>query len=526
MENGNGAVGGGQLVPIPRWTCGVSRTSAAFLPHDERRPYKTGLLNGPRLVTWKLHSSTFQKNKFTEMIYTNDGLSSQSKPFLQQPRLIAEKARAALPARLNALDAKLCAAYMCSIIAITTPVVLLPSIAADHIPPSESTAAVAGSALVASLTALSSMGGAIGKFTNGFICQSIGGRNSATRYLAGLSFFSFLLSTSAKIHGLALIGMEFCSSIMWTAMTVIIAEEYANDQEKFTSAIMALSLSSTFGTVLTKIIGTTLLRYFHWHYVARAGAVVALLGALVMKNLRDAKQDSTEGSMRIRKMRTARTKCQSDPVRSISSSLYNVLGNRLFWQVGVSHAMVFLARSSDKVFGTFLRDVTGVPRYDWLSVSLTIGFVHGLFTSRQQPVSLNFLRKRYSKAVLSALALAICANQHVSSVFGGPVPLALAAAVASGAMASSVSFQFYQLPAACAKRYGENKAICLSLLDGLGFFVGVPVWVTIGRIVGCERIGRHGWTLAWSLLAGLFAFGGSLMLSAAPSILETNDKKG
>ena len=48
-------------------------------------------------------------------------------------------------------------------------------------------------------------------------------------------------------------------------------------------------------------------------------------------------------------------------LNDICDSAFRVLSNRAFWMVGFAHATAFLARSSDKLLGAFVRDVTGLP---------------------------------------------------------------------------------------------------------------------------------------------------------------------
>lgn len=103
-----------------------------------------------------------------------------------------------------------------------------------------------------------------------------------------------------------------------------------------------------------------------------------------------------------------------------------------------------------------------------LTSFVTLGFVHGLMTGKKfHMLELDSDKKRYVKngyryAAVSALGLALCANSKVAALLGKNC-IAAAIAAASCAMASAISFQFYQLPAKAATLFGENKAICVSV---------------------------------------------------------------
>ena len=166
-----------------------------------------------------------------------------------------------------------------------------------------------------------------------------------------------------------------------------------------------------------------------------------------------------------------------------------------------------------------------------LTASVTLGFIHGLATSRDFPDRTaqgkkSMLEQRYWTAVISALLLAVCArvggwfqHHHLHHYF--PMLVAMAIAVASGAMASSLSFQFYQIPNMVASVYGENQAVCLSLIDGVGYIIVAPVWSLVGRIVAMDDV--LGWTAAWILLAVLIGTGGVVTGLSLPIIWERQE---
>lgn len=96
-------------------------------------------------------------------------------------------------------------------------------------------------------------------------------------------------------------------------------------------------------------------------------------------------------------------------------------------------------------------------------------------------------------------------------------------ALASGIMASSIGFQFFQIPNLVANiAFHDHKAVVISFSDGVGFFFAAPMWAAIGRIVSMPHLG---WTVAWAILAAIYALGGVLMVKALPPVLMKEAKQ-
>ena len=276
---------------------------------------------------------------------------------------------------------------------LALPVILIPVIAADPyaagaiIPETAST--LSSAAFVGQIVSISVLGAGVGKLFNGFICKAIGGRVSGSIYMFGLAAFSLLLSTTSLYHSIAIAGMEFCASIMWTAVSVLMANKFENDPDpkKFTAAITSLSLASTSGTLIAKTFGGALLSMFHWRQVCFFATFAALLGSAVLffsVNDTDSSGSQTKGGSKTRLkiannggrrkniqssnsmvISKAGSKEMNDSnengLAGIISSISTVMANPLFWMVGFSHFCSFIVRSSDKVLGTFIFDATHLP---------------------------------------------------------------------------------------------------------------------------------------------------------------------
>ena len=262
-------------------------------------------------------------------------------------------------------DAAIITTYAFTQIAISLPVIMIPVIAADPFGPGVINT-MNTATFVGSIVSISTFGAGCGKIVNGFVCKAIGGRQSGIIYMLGLAFFSLLLSTTYSIHGYAIAGMEFCASMMWTAMSVLMAERYEKNAVKFTSAIMSLSLASTTGTLIAKTFGGVLLSQFHWRQVCLLSACAGVLGSALLyltMEAGDVQVKSTDKSIDV----STRKEVKKDrpSVESIKSSFTNVLGNKMFFAVAFAHFTSFIIRSSDKVLGSFIVDATDLPSMYW-----------------------------------------------------------------------------------------------------------------------------------------------------------------
>lgn len=131
------------------------------------------------------------------------------------------------------------------------------------------------------------------------------------------------------------------------------------------------------------------------------------------------------------------------------------------------------------------------------------------------------LKKNYKLSVLSTLGLAVCGMAKVGAFVSSPIAMASAVTLFSGIMASTVSFQFYQIPNLVSNTmFSDNFALCLSLIDGLAFFVTAQVLMANKAILG-----NFGWSASWTFLAMIFGWGGSIMMKAMPPVLNQEQQE-
>jgi len=435
----------------------------------------------------------------------------------------------AVTAKIDKQDFAIVASYFLGAISIATPVILLPMIEKDPF----SSVAISntkllpneGAAFVATIMSLSVLGSAFGKFINGFVVKSIGPKLSAGLYLLAISAFSMLLSTTDKVHGYAIAGMEFCFTIMWPACNVLFSNRYERDTKKLSNLVTFLSLGSTGGNLLTKILGAMLLRHYHWRDVARMSSVASIIGSVFMFCVvKDVKSGGEKRNILFTKGGSQMNDGFS--FHSIYNSLRHILGSPMFWIIGFAHGATMIARQSDKLLAPFVKYAAQVPSYicGSLTSSVTLGFVHGLVSSRKihglrsSEAKGMFISSGYRRAAVSALILAICGNKAIYQLLGRNSLIAIIS-LASGTLASSVAYQFYQFPVTFGKTFGNDKAICMSFIEGVAYLMVSYVWSIIGKIISSDRLGSHGWSLAWLIVAGYFVAGGNVIMRSLSSVI-------
>lgn len=405
------------------------------------------------------------------------------------------------------LHMSVCAVVACTTIAVTIPIVILPLMASSD-------------SFSATVASISSLGGGIGQLLNGFVCQSIGGRRTSFMYMLGTAMCCLLLASSssssgnvsATYVGLVLAGLEFCSSVQWTACSVVLAKQFAaTDPGSYAQGITYMGLTTTFGTLGGKMIAPALLQYgMTWQQLSRLGALAAVTGALVMATM--VREPTSSGSLFSFGM--------------VKESIGAIMGSGIFWIAAIPYTVAFVPRTSEKVLGNFFQGITKLPASlcGGLTASITVGFIHGLVSSSSFhslpsiQLKTNMLKRRYFGGGVASLLLAISANHGVISMLHNPHLLAFILVCASGFMASCLAFQFYQLPNIIANAFFTHNAVALSLLDGVAFLTVAPIWAILGRLV--RQFQTHGWSLAWAFVAALYAVGGIMCVKVMPTILE------
>ena len=434
---------------------------------------------------------------------------------------------------LRTIDGIVAMTFFCNIMARALPVLLVPiAVEEEVIEDSDNDGDNLNTSMkkqiaaqVAHITSMAFTGGAVGKFVNGFVCQRLGTYWSSKWYLTGLSLCSLLFSFShnAETMGVAYAGMEFFSSIQYGSLAVMLTTYYteAEGHAQLAHALTALGLASTLGEVVAKVAGTFLAGAHHWRIVSKIGAAVALLGAVTI----------SQAPGQAHAEEVARKRREIRGCNSVFKAIHSILQRRHFLIVAFAYSMVFVCACVDRILVSFYYEMTHLPHNicGGLTLSVTVGLVHGLISGSKKYATLDnlkqklsFLRNRYFGNIASALALALLSYYGpIYASYDATILTKLVVAsgvfVLSAAMASSVAFQFLQLPAMIAQEYRDNKAVCISWLEGIGYLFSIPIYRFLVYIVP-----GHGWPIGWGMLAAIFALGGAIMLRSIGPILDTS----
>ena len=268
---------------------------------------------------------------------------------------------------LQKIDGIVYLSYFCNVLAVNLPIILLP-LAASEGAAANSVGIVNGNpsvaSIVASVTSVTTLGGALGKFISGFVCQRWGPYQCSKIYLLGVALCSglFSVSTTPTMWGWACAGMEFCSSIQWTSLAIMLSAYYSKSSPtKLAAGLTAMGISSPAGAMVAKTVGAVLASWVHWRTVARLGCLVAMLGSYVVSTapIQPFQQDSMD---LLHKKYTARPMGAWITRGVVGGAAKALLTSKLFWMLSLAHSMAFVVRGIDRILGTFFSDMTGLPR--------------------------------------------------------------------------------------------------------------------------------------------------------------------
>jgi len=475
-----------------------------------------------------------------ENIAFDDQAENTNNPFeeedteKEQPKVVA-KARQGLQhfakkkfGRLLTTDSRqdflVCAGFFCDVLAMSLPVILVPMAATEYgIVLGHTSTQVASQ--IARVFSVASVGGALGTFINGFVCQELGIYRSSQWYLKamGMSSILFSISTTPTTLGLSYACMEFFSTIQSPALALILLQYYQGRPAKLAAALTALGLTGTAGEILAKILGSALTGVLNWRQVSQIGAAISLVGAFCISQA-PGRQDAQQ------KLKQQK---QQQPFRlsSITDSIRAVLGKSIFWKLSFLYSMSFMSCCGDRIVGPFYMEVTSLPPNicGGLTVTIILGAIIGLLSGTKHIARMtdnikaqqSFFSKRQIGNVISTMGLA--GLSYFSSSIPNKILMAGMIAVLSSFMSATVSYQYYHFPAAIGNLFGdEHAAVCLSFLDGLGYLLSVPIFEALGEVVP-----RFGWGPAWLMLSGLFGAAGFIgMKSLLPVLQQGVDSEG
>lgn len=473
-------------------------------------------------------------------------ISSENTVTTITPPKVVEKQEEKVKAPLSKIDIGTFGVHFCAAVTMTLPVMIVPMMDAELAAAGMSLAR--GASLAATMACMAPMGNGIGKLVNGMVCQQLGGSKSSKLYFVG-SFLASLALASISLFptggsllsnflttdflGYMVGSIEFCASIQWTVCSLFLSQYYRSQPALFARGITILALSSTGGQIIAKVLGAFLLQFVHWRQVARLSVLTALTGFCMSiwtsrnmaKAMNRAKEDE---ELLMASQKAFKNSSPEPPAVSAKQAAKKVFGSPVFWGIGLAHVSGYLTRTSDRILGSFLQEITSLsPQIcGGLTAFMTVGFLYGLVTTsrkfhQQSAVEpkLRLLKNGYKRYLLSACGLI------ASAAFGKQWHPYLSASIitlCASIMASSIAFPFFQVPNMVSSVYfGDVKPVALSLIDGTGIVMTAPIW----RIFNGLLLPNVGWTLSWSAVATIVCLCGALLMRTMPGVLELQKKQ-
>jgi len=291
---------------------------------------------------------------------------------------------------LSVIDWGIFGIYFCTACTITLPVLIVPMMDVELQAQASMTRAGAatsvGISLAAMVASMSPLGGGFGKIVNGFVCQQIGAPLSSKLYftgstLASLALASISLGTTAagttpassmllklltkESLGWIVAAIDFFAAIQWTVSSLFLSQYYRDSPALFARGVTVLSLASTSGQIASKVIGALLLQYIHWRRLAQIMVGLAMLGFGISTWTSHNMKVYTATASALVKSKdklVANPTGTGQPRASVRHAITTVLGSGTFWLVGLAHVSGYLTRTSDRVIGSFLQDITSLSR--------------------------------------------------------------------------------------------------------------------------------------------------------------------
>jgi len=441
----------------------------------------------------------------------------------------------------NRLNWDLFLAYSLTTAATAVPITLIPAAAMDL------SFDYSASAFASRATASAVMGVACGKLLNGPAGDIFGARRVSCIYsvLLSLSLLALALSPTEACAVWACFAVEFCQSVQWPCIIVILAAHYSRqgiNQGMYEGGIYVTSLASRLGSLLAIPLSSLLLRRTSWRVVAQCGALVSLTGAIVMflfvsdspikKNdpqnpiqesvLQDFSRQCRSARSSLRMVMSFVNLFRSVFVANLVPALRAVLKSGTFWIVAIAHTGSSMVRTSEHIMGTYFRDTSfgtlSEGRAGGLVVFLSFGTIMGLaiggsiFSRRNAKQRKRMVMKLYMASIAAAYTLALLAVPRLRILLGGSGLVLVFQVMATFVMGFGIAVQCYQIPGLVGTTFGHNKGLYAAYTDGVAYGLSSGVWRIIGDAVQEGNPQGGGWAYGWAGVALMLVLCAVLMV--------------
>jgi len=440
----------------------------------------------------------------------------------------------------NRLNVAIFASYALTTAATAIPILLIPTIGQDFLAEENEKSAFSSRAASSAV-----LGIACGKFLNGQVGDFVGARRTSSLYsiLLTMALLCLAFSQSANSATTACFYVEFFQSVQWPCIIVILGTHYnpPNHTSQYENGIFLTSIASRFGALVGIPFFSVLLRKSNWRVTCLFGAWTAAIGSSIMylyvmdspirtnepqnplhPNLLQqiAVLDPIGNPKRV--LVVSIKVLRSIIANNILPSFRHVLKSGTFWVVALAHTGSSMARTAERILGTYFYDTSfgylSENRASGLAIYLSLGTVLGLaiggklFTQRKERQRKWLVTRLYVITIVACYSLSILAIPRLRHFVDSPELVLFFQVVCSLCMGFGISVMYSLIPGLVGSAFGRHRGSYIAYTDGVAFGVSSVVWKIVASAVANGNPEGGGWAYGWAAVALLIVLCAILMV--------------
>jgi len=440
----------------------------------------------------------------------------------------------------NPLNMAIFASYALTTAATALPILLIPTIGQDFLQEENEKSAFSSRGASSAVLGIS-----CGKFFNGQVGDVLGARRTSWLYsiLLAVALLSLALSQSAESAITACFYVEFFQSVQWPCIIVILGTHYhpPNRGSRYESGIFSASIASRLGALAGIPAFSALLQRLGWRLACLCGAWVAAIGSsIIYLYVTDSPHRTNEPQNPLHPNLLQQTTTVNpilDPkrclvvsikvvysviMRNVVPSFRHVLKSGTFWVVALAHTGSTMARTSERILGTYFTDTSfgyvteneagGLAIYLSLGTVLGLGIAGKLFTHRKERQRKQLVSKLYMVTIVACYSLAILAIPRLRHFVDSPDLVLFFQVVCSLCLGFGISVMYSLIPGLVGSAYGPHRGSYIAYTDGVAFGVSSVVWRVVASSVENGNEDGGGWAYGWAAVALLIVLSAILMV--------------
>lgn len=440
----------------------------------------------------------------------------------------------------NLLNMAIFGSYSLTTAATALPILLIPTIGQDFLADENEKSAFSSRAASSAV-----LGIACGKFFNAQVGDFLGARRTSSIYsiLLAMALLSLALSQNATSVTTACFYVEFFQSVQWPCIIVVLGTHYnpPNHAAQYESGIFMASIASRLGALIGIPIFSLLLRRLNWRLACLFGAWIAAIGSSIMYLYVADSPSSINEPQNPLHPNLLQQLAILDPIKNPKRCLvvsmkvfYSIIGNNVlpsfrhvlksgtFWIVALAHTGSTMARTAERILGTYFHDTSfgylsenkagGLAIFLSLGSLLGLGIAGKLFTQRKEWQRKVLVSRLYMITIVACYSLAILAIPRLRHFVDSPDLILFFQIVCSLCMGFGISVMFSLIPGLVGSAFGPHRGSFIAYTDGVAFGVSSIVWKIVASAVANGNPEGGGWAYGWAAVALLIVLCSILMV--------------